>query len=65
MDGDGVSVQEALNLLVSWVGFSALAPEGTALGLSSPLPCVGKTPPLLPLGVSLQLSGQTSTDGKC
>lgn len=34
-----MSVQEALNLLVSWVGFTA-----TALGLSSPLPCVGKTP---------------------
>lgn len=50
VDGDGESVQEALNLLVSWVGFSAVAPEGTALGLPSPLPCVDKTPPLLPLG---------------
>lgn len=45
IDGDGVPVQEALNLLVSWGGFSEAAPEGTALGLSSPLPYVGKTLP--------------------
>lgn len=34
-------------LLVSWVGFTAIAPEGIALGLFSPLPCAGEALTLL------------------
>lgn len=44
--GDGVSTQETL---VSKVGSTAIAPEGSALPLFSPLPCVGESSTLLPL----------------